>query len=196
MYRSTYTFLEFSFLFFFWFAMCQPMEEKTNNLYWFDVCNWQGYKDVNNMGGGYLDWVQNEFPVKTSLVKKELWPIIWLFLYLYMFLSGFHWYYHINLYLPLSACLLVLLSKCLIIKKATMFAIVSTWSKPGEKPFRTDKILSIVLLVHAQARFRDMIILYKKNEIGIIWRQLTCFMCLSLPVWQTFFFPLKKKKKT
>lgn len=34
----------------------------------------EGFKDVSNMGGGYLDWVKNEFPVKIplDLVKKEL----------------------------------------------------------------------------------------------------------------------------
>lgn len=31
--------------------------------------NWQGFKDVNNMGGGYLDWVKNEFPVKAPVAK-------------------------------------------------------------------------------------------------------------------------------
>ncbi|KAK7360213.1 hypothetical protein VNO77_02195 [Canavalia gladiata] len=32
----------------------------------------EGYKDVNNMGGGILDWVKNEFPVKAPVAKKEL----------------------------------------------------------------------------------------------------------------------------
>lgn len=34
----------------------------------------QGFKDVTNMGGGYLDWVKNQFPVKTpsDLVKDEV----------------------------------------------------------------------------------------------------------------------------
>ncbi|TKY55923.1 Thiosulfate sulfurtransferase 18 [Spatholobus suberectus] len=34
----------------------------------------EGFKDVSNMGGGYLDWVKNEFPVKAplNLVKNEL----------------------------------------------------------------------------------------------------------------------------
>ncbi|XP_061363744.1 thiosulfate sulfurtransferase 18-like [Gastrolobium bilobum] len=31
-----------------------------------------GFKDVSNMGGGYLDWVKNEFPVKALVTKKEL----------------------------------------------------------------------------------------------------------------------------
>ncbi|KAK7262967.1 hypothetical protein RJT34_30550 [Clitoria ternatea] len=32
----------------------------------------EGYKDVNNMSGGYLDWVKNQFPVKAQANKKEL----------------------------------------------------------------------------------------------------------------------------
>lgn len=33
----------------------------------------EGFKDVSNMGGGYLDWVKNEFPVKALATnKKEL----------------------------------------------------------------------------------------------------------------------------
>ncbi|XP_057746339.1 thiosulfate sulfurtransferase 18-like [Arachis stenosperma] len=32
----------------------------------------EGYKDVNNMGGGYLDWIKNEFPVKAPKVKNDL----------------------------------------------------------------------------------------------------------------------------
>ncbi|QCD82081.1 thiosulfate sulfurtransferase 18 [Vigna unguiculata] len=34
----------------------------------------EGFKDVTNMGGGYLDWVKNQFPVKTpsDLVKDEV----------------------------------------------------------------------------------------------------------------------------
>ncbi|KAJ1398694.1 Rhodanese-like domain [Sesbania bispinosa] len=34
----------------------------------------EGFKDVNNMGGGYLDWVKNEFPVKAP--KKELSSVV------------------------------------------------------------------------------------------------------------------------
>ncbi|RDY14229.1 Thiosulfate sulfurtransferase 18, partial [Mucuna pruriens] len=36
----------------------------------------EGFEDVSNMGGGYLDWVKNEFPVKAplELVKDELPP--------------------------------------------------------------------------------------------------------------------------
>ncbi|KAK2408857.1 hypothetical protein P8452_70537 [Trifolium repens] len=30
----------------------------------------EGYKDVSNMGGGYLDWVKKEFPVKIVNVTK------------------------------------------------------------------------------------------------------------------------------
>lgn len=44
------------------------MDEKTD-LYWFDL-NWQGFKNVNDMGGGYVDWVRNKFPVNTP--KEEL----------------------------------------------------------------------------------------------------------------------------
>ncbi|KAL9327149.1 hypothetical protein ACSQ67_007794 [Phaseolus vulgaris] len=34
----------------------------------------EGFKDVSNMGGGYLDWVKNQFPVKKplDLVKDEV----------------------------------------------------------------------------------------------------------------------------
>ncbi|KAL1370556.1 hypothetical protein HN51_000801 [Arachis hypogaea] len=32
----------------------------------------EGYKDVNNMGGGYLDWIKNEFPVKAPKVKNDI----------------------------------------------------------------------------------------------------------------------------
>ncbi|KAK7250814.1 hypothetical protein RIF29_33522 [Crotalaria pallida] len=33
----------------------------------------EGFKDVSNMGGGYLDWVKNELPVKIPVTnKKEL----------------------------------------------------------------------------------------------------------------------------
>ncbi|XP_057422015.1 thiosulfate sulfurtransferase 18-like [Lotus japonicus] len=31
----------------------------------------EGFKDVSNMGGGYVDWLKNEFPVKASLAKTE-----------------------------------------------------------------------------------------------------------------------------
>lgn len=34
--------------------------------------NWQGFKNVKNMGGGYLDWVKNEFPVKALRVNEDL----------------------------------------------------------------------------------------------------------------------------
>ncbi|CAJ2635796.1 unnamed protein product [Trifolium pratense] len=30
----------------------------------------EGFKDVSNMGGGYLDWVKKEFPVKIVDVTK------------------------------------------------------------------------------------------------------------------------------
>ncbi|XP_058736297.1 rhodanese-like domain-containing protein 17 [Vicia villosa] len=29
----------------------------------------EGFKDVTNMGGGYLDWVKKEFPVKIHVTK-------------------------------------------------------------------------------------------------------------------------------
>ncbi|KAE9614591.1 hypothetical protein Lal_00012133 [Lupinus albus] len=33
----------------------------------------EGFKDVSNMGGGYLDWVKNQFPVKIPITnEKEL----------------------------------------------------------------------------------------------------------------------------
>ncbi|XP_047168442.1 thiosulfate sulfurtransferase 18 [Vigna umbellata] len=34
----------------------------------------EGFKDVRNMGGGYLDWVKNQFPLKIplNLVKDEV----------------------------------------------------------------------------------------------------------------------------
>ncbi|XP_057762667.1 thiosulfate sulfurtransferase 18-like [Arachis stenosperma] len=31
-----------------------------------------GYKDVKDMGGGYMEWVKNKFPVKSSLGKEDL----------------------------------------------------------------------------------------------------------------------------
>lgn len=30
---------------------------------------WQGFKDVYNMGGGYLEWVKKEFPVKIHVTE-------------------------------------------------------------------------------------------------------------------------------
>ncbi|OIW09638.1 hypothetical protein TanjilG_28237 [Lupinus angustifolius] len=33
----------------------------------------EGFKDVSNMGGGYLDWVKHDFPVKIPITnEKEL----------------------------------------------------------------------------------------------------------------------------
>ncbi|KAL5099576.1 hypothetical protein RYX36_003903 [Vicia faba] len=31
-----------------------------------------GFKNVKDMGGGYMDWVRNKFPVKTPEAKEEL----------------------------------------------------------------------------------------------------------------------------
>ncbi|XP_057449266.1 thiosulfate sulfurtransferase 18-like [Lotus japonicus] len=31
-----------------------------------------GYKNVNDMGGGYMDWVRNKFPVNAPADKEEL----------------------------------------------------------------------------------------------------------------------------
>ncbi|XP_061367746.1 thiosulfate sulfurtransferase 18-like [Gastrolobium bilobum] len=31
-----------------------------------------GFKNVNDMGGGYQDWVKNRFPVKTPVAEEEL----------------------------------------------------------------------------------------------------------------------------
>ncbi|XLS78635.1 hypothetical protein HN51_062860, partial [Arachis hypogaea] len=41
------------------------------------ICNKEehliaGYKNVKDMGGGYMEWVKNKFPVKSSLGKKDL----------------------------------------------------------------------------------------------------------------------------
>ncbi|CAI8583456.1 unnamed protein product [Vicia faba] len=29
----------------------------------------EGFKDVSNMGGGYLDWIKKEFPIKIHVTK-------------------------------------------------------------------------------------------------------------------------------
>ncbi|XP_020218080.1 thiosulfate sulfurtransferase 18 [Cajanus cajan] len=31
-----------------------------------------GFKNVNDMGGGYVDWIKNKFPVNIPLAKEEL----------------------------------------------------------------------------------------------------------------------------
>ncbi|RDX88287.1 Rhodanese-like domain-containing protein 17 [Mucuna pruriens] len=31
-----------------------------------------GFKNVNDMGGGYVDWVKNKFPINVPLAKEEL----------------------------------------------------------------------------------------------------------------------------
>ncbi|GAU22620.1 hypothetical protein TSUD_234420 [Trifolium subterraneum] len=41
------------------------------------ICNKEdqlvvGFMNVKDMGGGYVDWVRNKFPINTSVAKEEL----------------------------------------------------------------------------------------------------------------------------
>lgn len=40
----------------------------------FIVWKWQGFKDVRNMGGGYLAWLENRFSIKKP--EDELQQVI------------------------------------------------------------------------------------------------------------------------